>query len=121
MSTWPASLPQAPLTTGYSETPRDNVIRSPMGYGPDKTRRRTTSKIVDIGMQLLMTSTQTATLDTFYYDTIAQVGVVDWVHHRLGGSAQYYFTAPPIYVPSSYDAEADEDSWLVTLQMEIRS
>lgn len=113
MTAWPASLPQETLRAGYLEDPVDTAIRSPMGYGPDKVRRRTTTAITMFTLTLRMTTAQVATLDAFYYDTIKVSGVVDWIHHRTRASARYRFLSPPQYSPYG------GGFWAVVLNLEL--
>lgn len=115
--TWPASLPQSPLRASYSQTRNDSVIRSSVGYGPDKLRRRTTADIKNVQIELVLTIAQVETLQTFYDDTIGAVGIVDWVNHLSSSSplpsAQYRFTTPPEF------RKTDSDDWSCTFSMEL--
>lgn len=97
MATWPATLP-APALNTLSETPPDNVIRTKMDKGPDKVRRRTTANIRPISFTLILTPTQTATLDTFY-DTTTFSGAdeFDYTHPRTGDAVKARFVEPPQY------------------------
>lgn len=113
MSTWPSTLPQNCLLNNYQETPRDTAVRSAMGYGPDKVRRRTTAQIVDITMVFWMDDADIAALETFYYTTIQVSGTFDWIHQRTLAAAEYRFMAPPMYAP------VGNGRHLVTLQLEL--
>lgn len=78
---WPADLPQLPLGAGYEEGIVDNVIRSPVQAGADKTRPRWTRLRRTRAMSLLMTTAQKISFDTFM-DTIG------------GGSLPFIFPDP---------------------------
>ena len=112
-ATWPASLPQVPNARGYSEAPPDSTIRTSMGYGPDKVRRRTTANARVFVAPLIVNKTQVATLDAFYLDTLGGgVDEFDWVNPRTGSAATLRFQASPQYT----NIGADEYS--VTLSLE---
>lgn len=113
MATWPASLP-APALGTLRETPPDNVIRSKMDKGPDKTRRRTTANIRPISFTLKLTPAQTATLDTFY-DTTTFSGAdeFDYTHPRTGDAVKARFVDPPEY------AEAEGVIYNCAISLEI--
>lgn len=96
---WPVTLPQSPLLVGYSEQPKDNVLRSQMDYGPDKLRNLTTGIITNVSLRMLLSATQTTTLDNFYHSVLARVGLFGWVNHRTGADANYRFVEPPRYTP----------------------
>ena len=100
MAAWPSSLPQSPLLQNYSEQEKDAVLRSQMGYGPDKLRNLVTGSITPITMRMLMDEAQTETLDTFYVTTIARVGTVTGLlHPRTGAAITFRFLGPPIKRP----------------------
>lgn len=113
MTTWPTSLPQDPLQRGFSQQQVDNSVRSQMGYGPDKLRRRTSAATKNVPMVIKVDQTQYAALETFYNTTIAVTGVVDWKDHITGAAAQYRFLKPPTYTP------AEPGYWYASLEMEM--
>ena len=82
MSTWPASLPQAPLQDGFNEEFANNVLATQMDQGPDKYRKRTTSNVQKFDTSFLMSSAQLTTFKTFFDDTIS------------GGAATFDFPNP---------------------------
>lgn len=97
MPTWPASLP-AYLINTYSESPPDNVIRTSMSKGVDKVRRRTTSNARPISFEMILTSSQLDTLETFYVTTTESGSLsFDYTHPRTDASVIARFTSPPSY------------------------
>lgn len=111
MATWPASpFPQKPRPEGFTQTSRDNVIRSPVDYGPAKTRARTTAGIEDITCQIEIEETDLGTLRTFY-NTNRSIPFT-WIDWLTETSQDYKFTAPPTYTPLG------GQWWLVTLSLE---
>lgn len=118
MSSWPSQLPQRPLAAGFSQTPIDATLRSQMGYGPDKVRRRTTARIQLVQMSFVLTTAECSTLDGFYDSTLGG-GVLpfDWVNHMSTASPQaaatYRFTAPPTY------SAMENNLWNVAMQLEM--
>jgi len=69
MQTWPAGLPQSPLIEGFSDTPQDSVLRSPMD-GLVKQRNRFTAVVHDVTEMYLMTPVQLNTFEAFYAGTL---------------------------------------------------
>ena len=98
MPTWPPALPDYVLKDGFSEKLPDNTIRSKMGVGPPKMRRRGTGAPRPITVQQYMTATQVATFDTFYETTLYSGSLrFDWINPRTEVSKELRFTEPPIY------------------------
>ena len=111
MATWPATLQQCLEVQGYSESERDNVIRSPMGYGPAKLRRRTTHRIDDISGFIYVEEADLDTLKGFYRDN----GPLpfDWIDFQTGLPATYRFRAAPVY------RAVGGELYTATLQLEL--
>lgn len=63
--TWDASLPTCPETQ-YSESFKDNVIRSEMDAGMQKMRQRYTRQQRMLNVSFLLTDNQKATFYTFF-------------------------------------------------------
>lgn len=101
---WPIDLPQDPLTAGYSDVERSTTIRSDMGYGPAKVRRRAIVPMRDITYQFLMSQAQVASLNTFY-DTTLKGGTLtyDFEDYINGGSVELRMKTPPVTQPSGPD------------------
>ena len=115
MASWPASpFPQEPLMQGFAQREQTPNIRSPMGYGPAKVRRRTTAAIDPVNGSLVLDDAEKDTL-IFFYDTTLLGGTqpFDWVDHLNGGAASYRFTAPIQWSPRG------PDLWLAVMNFEI--
>jgi hypothetical protein len=101
MTVWPATLPQSPLIEGYKESPPNLFISSPMDYGPEKTRKRTSAASRPITVQWLMTGDQVDDFDDFYRD----YGAVsfDWTEPRTGNTvtAKFKSGSVPSYMQVS--------------------
>ena len=109
MATWPVTLPQIPLRAGQAEQERDNVLRSAMGYGPAKLRRRTTVRMSDVIDPFILSSAQKATLETFYDDNAA----IPWDWDDGNGLRSFRFKAPPAF------RELSCDVWAANIQIEV--
>lgn len=68
---WPATLPQYFQQSGYNEGNVDNVIETKMTTGPSKARPKSTEALLPVSGNMLMTTTQKNTFDTFYKTDIA--------------------------------------------------
>ena len=115
MATWPGSsvLPQVMEYNSYTETMPNNVLRTKMGVGPPKLRRRATAAIRPLSGTMVLTSTQVVALDTFYTSTLNDgVTSFDWTRPRATATASFRFREPPTYV-----AIAD-NLWRVKLSLE---
>lgn len=116
MASWPddttnPGFPQIPLQSGFSQTRKDNTIRSAMGYGPDKLRRRTTVDIQMVTAAIELLEDQLVILDDFYNDN--QSIPWDCTNFLTMQPAVYRFKAPPAYRPMG-------GQWYsVTLSLEI--
>jgi hypothetical protein len=112
MATWPAGLMQVPLQSGFGESRKDNNIRSSMGYGPDKLRRRTTVAIQNVTAAIEQLETELSILDDFYEANSSIVW--EWVDFLdFTTPANYRFKAPPTYRPMG------GQWWSITLNLEI--
>lgn len=114
MASWPSTLPQRPLSEGFTEQPMSNVVRSDMEVGPAKIRQRYTATIRQYGLRLMLTKAQIATLETFVDSTLGG-GVLpfDWVDHRTGSAATYRFVQRPAYQPMG------AEYWAAEIALEI--
>lgn len=95
MATWPATLPQSLEAGSYNEEDSSVLIRTDMGVGPAKIRRRQTAKTVNITASLTLTEAQVETFQTFYDTTLAG-GALEftWTHPRTGASTDFRFIKP---------------------------
>lgn len=93
---WPGDLPQAPLTSGYSEKLQDNVVRSTMDAGPRKIRKRYTSAPITIDCTFFMDQTQLATFRTFYGTTLQDGSLpFEWTVPSSNTTLSFMFVEPP--------------------------
>ena len=106
MATLPLGTPER---AGYNETEKNSVIRTPMGYGPDKIRERTKAVLYNSVQNFTITGTEKTTLDAFYKDN--KTVRFDW-DNGIVGLQDYRFRAPPNYQSVSCDL------WRVQLQLE---
>lgn len=77
MVTWPASLPQKFLSSGFQRQYPDNRMRSDNDAGPAKVRRRSSLNVYTISGSMVMTQAQVDTLDTFINTTLGS-GVLNF-------------------------------------------
>ena len=98
MTSWPATLPQSPLTEGFTETAPATVLRTEMDQGPAKIRQKTTAGVRRLGLGFILSKAQTAILDAFF-TADAKGGAVafDFPHPRTGTTLSCRFTEPPRY------------------------
>lgn len=89
--TWPLTLPQAPQK-GFTESLGMNIIRSQTDMGPAKQRRRGVSPNT-MEVNFILTSEQTATLETFTQDTLAGVKRFSFIHPRTNQSVEVRIVA----------------------------
>lgn len=95
MPAWPASLPQRPDVSGYSEKPQSQVTRSEMDAGPAKSRRRFTAGTTDLAWAAVITGAQIATLESFYDSDIAAGALpFDMPHPRTGDTITVRMKSP---------------------------
>lgn len=108
MATWPSEL--AITRDNYRETPPDRVIRSNMGVGPDKLRRRSSSAVRKLSLILFLNDTELQTLDDFYLanDSLA----FDFTDPRTDAVVRARFASPPSYPER-------ETNWNASVELEI--
>ena len=113
MATWPGTLSQYILQDGFSETLPNNTIRSKMGVGPPKMRRRGTGAPRSIPSKQYMTAAKVVIFDEFYETTLKSGSLrFDWVSPRTQASKELRFTAPPVYTPMGA-------GYIVSMKLEI--
>ena len=102
MTTWPNTLPPAPLLGGFHETVPNSTIRTDREQGPAKVRQRTTAAVRSLSVQYLMSKAQIDTLETFYQTTL-QGGAYSFTftHPRTGNAVTCRFTKPPEYTTTN--------------------
>ena len=98
MTTWPTGKRFTPLIGSLQETPPSNTIRSEMGRGPDKVRRRTTANVRQLSFKLMLSKSDTAVFDTFYVTgTYSGSLEFDYTHPRTGVLCTARFVSEPTY------------------------
>lgn len=109
---WPSTLPQFPLSDGYSEVAQDGVIRSMPDAGAAKVRRRFTAVATYLSVRYQLTATEKGYLDTFYRTT-TRGGTIrfNWPHPE-GGTVEARFRTPPAF--SALDVEV-----IASFEMEV--
>lgn len=69
-----------------------------MDVGPDFVRRRSTAAPALLQMSMTLTSTQVATLEAFYENTLfGGVSTFDWEHPRTDAAGTFRFVGRPTY------------------------
>ncbi|HBA86023.1 MAG TPA: hypothetical protein DCZ95_18210 [Verrucomicrobia bacterium] len=114
--TWPATLPQEMMTEGYSQSAADVAMRTEMGAGPAKVRRRYSAGPKPVKGKIFVTAAQLVTFKTFCTTTaIGGTLRFNW-HDPDDGTtaAEMRFVSPPSWAPSD-----NEDNWEVNLDLEI--
>lgn len=93
---WPPGLPQAVSWKNYREVFPDATHRTQNDAGPDKIRRRTTSGLRNLYINVTLTDTQLPLFNTFF-DVMTAKGSrqFDWVHPRSGLPVTMRFVAEP--------------------------
>ncbi|NMW23859.1 hypothetical protein HFP05_05465 [Rhodanobacter denitrificans] len=112
--TWPSTLPAPQADSSASFGAPNNVIETGMETGSPKRRRRFTAVEIAFTCTLKLSKTQLATLETFYYTTLAQVLPFDWTDFRTGSTATYCFTKDGY--TSSY-IQGSIDRWSVSMKL----
>lgn len=115
--TWPTTndMPQYFMYSGYAQRRQSNIIRSPMGYGPAKVRRRTTAAIEVVNASSVLTTAQKDDLVTFYETTLTD-GSEAFNHPNNpidGTTVEMRFTAPIQW------SRKGPNSWLAVMNLEI--
>lgn len=98
MTTWPLTLPPAPLAEGFRETVPNTVIRTEMEQGVPKVRQRTTAGVRKMAMAFILSKAQVAILDGFFTETVAGGSLsFGFSHPRTEESITCRFRQPPEY------------------------
>jgi len=93
--TWPPSLPDYFLGEGYSESPKDSVIRTANDIGLESLRNRYTTTITEINGSMHLTQVQVDTLNDFYANTLNAVLTFDMINPITSAVRELRFRAPP--------------------------
>jgi hypothetical protein len=92
MAVWPAGLPQYVEQDGFSEKPANLGITFRTDSGATLSRQLHTAGSDSFTFKMFLTTAQTATLRTFYKDTVAGEALSwTWLHPITGAAATFYF------------------------------
>lgn len=108
MVAWPNTIPVS--KDDYVEEPPNNTLRSEMGVGPAKVRRRTILNTRNVSFTLCLNSTDLSTFDSFYLSNDATA--FDFVNPRTNVTQRARFRSAPSY-------SLDESRWRVNVELEI--
>lgn len=98
MALWPSTLPQRPDQRGYKERLPDLLLYTQMESGPPKVRPTATKGYINYEITLVLSSSQKATLTSFYMTTLENGAViVNWIDFTTGAAKDYYIMTPPEY------------------------
>ncbi|CBV41960.1 hypothetical protein [Halomonas elongata] len=119
MPTWPASLPQRPLASDYTETPASQVLRSQMAVGPPKTRRRSTASTRTIPVAYNLTKVQADTFEA-WFDADIGAGALpfDWPNPRTDTIQSVMITGDEPYQLSPIGSGSSY--WRLSMTLEIQ-
>lgn len=97
---WPATMPQELLMSGYSESPPNVALRTSMDIGPAKLRRRSTSAVRPITGEQIITTSQLADFKLFYNtDLLGGTLRFSWTDPVTEVAAEMRFSEPPSWAP----------------------
>ena len=94
--TWPPTIDKKVLRGGFSQKAVENTIRSTVEAGLDKLRKRYTSPIIKMNVNMWIDFTQYESLETFYNTTL-QGGVLSFTFPdpATGDDHEYRFLSTP--------------------------
>ena len=96
MATWPVSLPAMPRAGNWRSTPEKNVVEFAPDVGSPLRRRRYTAKRIMYRAEMVITSTQRNTLQSFFEvdcaDGSLSFTMADWT---TGLSSTFTWIGPP--------------------------
>lgn len=111
---WPGTLPGYVLEQGFGESLAEQVLESPMEVGPAKRRRRYTRNNRVFTASMMMTDSQSASFESFYYTTlIGGTLPFDWVHPRLQTAMTFVFRRP---APKITELKGEIRTWSFALE-----
>ena len=94
----------------YSEKTPNNTIRSDMGVGPAKVRRRTVLNVREVSFSMALTDEELGLFDDFYQENEPVIFSFDNPRTNLQDTAR--FKEPPTYA-------RNESMWSVNVTLEI--
>ncbi len=90
MPTWPASLPQKPLSGSWTRTPQNNRVAFEPSVGPPIVRRRGSVKVHMSRGRFGMTQAQIVTFETFFETDLKDGSLsFDWSDPETGVSMDW--------------------------------
>lgn len=118
---WPASLPQTPFgNDAPTYTPVDNILRSKMQGGVDKSRPLFTATSAMITITLMLNQAQRNTLvDDFLKTTLGYVLPFDWIDFRTGAAATYRYGGTALPAETYIGQDATGTWWKVSFDLEL--
>jgi len=112
MATWPATLPQCGLHSGWASEDQSIVLSSSMDAGPPKRRQRFTANYPIYNMSMVLTLTQWQALRTFY-DANAAI-TFTWTDPLDLSSSDVVFASRPQCTGRA------GDKYMVSFQIEVQ-
>lgn len=98
MPTWPVSLPAVPQLAGLSVSPQSRLVSFGTETGPGKVRRRSTARVQNVSMSLLVTQAQLEDFLEFFRDDLEDGALVfTWTDPVEGGAASFRFSPSDPY------------------------
>jgi hypothetical protein len=101
-SAWPSTLPQSLLLNGASKGVGDGLIEYQPDTGPSTTRRRSSAVMRPLSGAMILTDSQIATFETFFYTTILFGALPFTFPDPISGApllVKFTKAALPSYVP----------------------
>lgn len=97
---YPATLPDAPLRSGYNQKQQSNVVRSSVDVGEAKVRRRYTDPIYNENWQMILTPVQIPIFNS-WFNTDLQSGVLRFTFNDpvTDTASEYRFLDMPAFSP----------------------
>lgn len=94
----------------YKETPPKNAVRSQMGIGPDKVRKRSSAAVRLVSFEMFLTDDELETFDVFYetYEAVS----FNFTSPRTGDIFSARFVSEPSY-------SLNETMWNVSVELEL--
>lgn len=116
---WPVGLPQAPITSRYSQVPARRVVRTQMDAGQAKVRQRFTAGWETCTILLRLKRSQLELLTAFWDVTLAAGALpFTWKHHERGNPIDYRFTSEPRQNPNAPRRVGKDEAWDVEFDLE---
>lgn len=119
MATWPATLP-APLLSGYSVSPREQVARTEMDGGNTRARRRTTARIDMVTATWSLTDTEMATFRAWWDGATDAAGGASWFTITLRAGYGGTESVDARFAGPWQAEEITPRKWRVSATLEVR-